>query len=422
MKLLAVSEYNVRVGSGYTTIAHGLLSELERRGHEVLFIAFDYDGAEHPLKATVVPTDQKVFPGQVVRIRAGFRPDALVVMHDLSIHYGLRFLQGGETPYIGIFPIEADPLVHPSEWTNAVDTMHAALCESRFGTKLLNDVGIEARYFPVGVDEFWRPPSRKEREEARRQRNLEDAFVVLTVCDNHERKNLPAHYAAIALLAGKQVQWPPELGHFLKLDRFRGLIPPIRSMNVPNVYYIVNTKRRPQKVGYDNYALTERFGISDRCMVLEHSPSEGLGREELRALYWCADAYLQLSKAEGLGLPVMEAQACGVPVVGTDCTGIKENLEDGRGFLVPPEWVHIGPYQNQHRRWADPMKAAEHLSLIARNTPGKTIFRASKYAREMTWARSADVFEEALHDVTSGAKAQGQNAPEGTEQPAAAVR
>src|SRR3990172_1857362 len=132
-----------------------------------------------------------------------FRPGRVVVIFALTAHHAYRFMQNTGIPYIGIFPIEADPLVHPSDWTITIDTMDAALCESEFGTTLLRDAGIKARHFPVGIDsEFWRPPTAEERQAARLAWNLPDRFVVFTVGDNHERKNLPVHYAAVSLLAG----------------------------------------------------------------------------------------------------------------------------------------------------------------------------------------------------------------------------
>jgi glycosyltransferase involved in cell wall biosynthesis len=50
------------------------------------------------------------------------------------------------------------------------------------------------------------------------------------------------------------------------------------------------------------------------------------------------DVFVSPSRREGASTAVIEAQACGLPVVAADVGAIRELVEDGRtGFLVPPE-------------------------------------------------------------------------------------
>lgn len=58
--------------------------------------------------------------------------------------------------------------------------------------------------------------------------------------------------------------------------------------------------------------------------------------EQIRVHLQRADAFLLSSLSEGISNAALEAMACGVPVVSTDCGGMKEAIRDGiDGFVVP---------------------------------------------------------------------------------------
>ena len=55
----------------------------------------------------------------------------------------------------------------------------------------------------------------------------------------------------------------------------------------------------------------------------------------MREFYQSLDAFLFCSLSEGFGLPPLEAMACGVAVVSTDCGGVREFMDGQNGVLVP---------------------------------------------------------------------------------------
>ena len=56
----------------------------------------------------------------------------------------------------------------------------------------------------------------------------------------------------------------------------------------------------------------------------------------MRERLWASDVLLQASLSEGLPNTVLEAMACGLPVVVTDCGGLREAVDDGVEGLVCP--------------------------------------------------------------------------------------
>jgi glycosyltransferase involved in cell wall biosynthesis len=76
--------------------------------------------------------------------------------------------------------------------------------------------------------------------------------------------------------------------------------------------------------------LAVRLGVAPRVHLLGH-----VGDDDLPALYRGASCLLLPSRYEGFGLPVLEAMACGTPVVAARATSIPEVAGDA-AVLVPP--------------------------------------------------------------------------------------
>ena len=93
--------------------------------------------------------------------------------------------------------------------------------------------------------------------------------------------------------------------------------------------------------------------------------------------YRAADAVLVCSFSESFGLSALEAQACGIPVVGTDVGGLSHVVQDGRsGFLTVDRDASI---------------FAGHIkNLLADEDMARSFSRAAlESARRFTWERTA---------------------------------
>ncbi len=110
---------------------------------------------------------------------------------------------------------------------------------------------------------------------------------------------------------------------------------------------------RTEKQNRLDMELAEELGIRDKVQYVDGV----LSREFMPYIYNACDIYAGPSRQEGFGMPHVEAQACGIPVLSVDAMGIKETVVHGKtGFLSRvAKWVEIsegevGPDQGYAER------------------------------------------------------------------------
>lgn len=117
--------------------------------------------------------------------------------------------------------------------------------------------------------------------------------------------------------------------------------------------------------------LTLKLKISDHVEFLGYIP-----HDELPGYYATSDIFVLPSRNEGMSNTVLEAMACGLPIIATDTGGTKELIRDN-GQVIP-----VGR--------PDAIASAIHRYLIDRNlryTHGKN---SRLLAESMDWKRIAD--------------------------------
>jgi glycosyltransferase involved in cell wall biosynthesis len=92
----------------------------------------------------------------------------------------------------------------------------------------------------------------------------------------------------------------------------------------------VHTDPLPQADGLDLQALAAACGIKDRVIFPDrYSYYLVYPTVYLAMVYNAADVHLAASMTEGFGIPIIEAQACGTPVVVTDFASMPELVRRG---------------------------------------------------------------------------------------------
>jgi glycosyltransferase involved in cell wall biosynthesis len=189
---------------------------------------------------------------------------------------------------------------------------------SRFGFDRFTEAGFDPVYVPHGIDmDVFSPPA--DRDELRRGMGIGDEFVVGINGANNDaiRKALPEQMLAFAKLA----------------------------KNHPDALLALHTGVH-QDGGQDLEILAEKLGITDRVRCVDqYRYSSGLVQPaELAAWYGMLDVLSCCSFGEGFGLPIIEAQACGTPVITTDASSMPELNPLGTSVGGEPFWngVHKG--------------------------------------------------------------------------------
>jgi glycosyltransferase involved in cell wall biosynthesis len=138
------------------------------------------------------------------------------------------------------------------------------------------------------------------------------------------------------------------------------------------------------RVGWKSELLRRRIGDAVRAenvRLLTDVPDE-----DLPGLYAGAELFVSPSSYEGFGLTVLEAMACGVPVVAGDSSSVPEVVGDA-AVLVPPRDVRaVG------RAMAELLSSPDRCAALAQR--GRR--RASRFTWERTAGGTAAVYREVL--------------------------
>lgn len=228
------------------------------------------------------------------------------------------------------FPAPPDVL----KFFHRTDAIPVAM--SRFGENLLAEAGLEPAYVPLAVDtNVYRPTFAIEHHgdqvSSRRLFGLPDqAFVVGMVAMNkgwsRDRKGFNEALRAF--------------GAFWKRHQ--------------DAILFMHSEKYGGADGMDLTELAQHAGIPEHAIVWtdQYAYRLGLPGHMMAAAYTAMDVLLSPSHGEGFGVPLIEAQACGTPVIATHFSAQIE--------LADPEYGAAGWTVDGQPEW-DP---AQHASYV----------------------------------------------------------
>jgi len=259
-----------------------------------------------------------------------WKPDILITLFDIWI--GSSGLYKGQRdwftkihPYwCPYFPVDHDPIPIPT--LEQARLAYHCISMSMFGRNQLRRQGVESTYIPHGVDtKTFKPMNKQENKQWLYERVStpitgkegkpwdDNIFLIGKNAANKDtkRKNYDRDLKAISLFLQQNPDAKKDTRIYFHTDPDFPNAFPLRDMT--------------QMTGLGEYIrVTHPFQMY--C---------GMSEGNMAKMYNAFDVYLGTARNEGFGIPLIEAQACGVPTISTAFTSMTE-LVGETGWLVTP--------------------------------------------------------------------------------------
>lgn len=395
-KILVITDMDSN-GSGYRNICIPLFTELSKLDYDTKVVGLMYRGEEHYHPFSIIPAGNvQEMVGIGKNLIQMWWPDVVIVAMDIPLQINIygqlapllqrtppEVQSGFKEPrkYVAITPLENGPLT--VSWAIPLMNMDKVFFISELGKREAEKVGMRnAEHLIIGVDTvIYHPATPEEKSKLREGLGIpQDAFVILTVADNQERKNLSASLEAIAILKNN-------------MDASGILEHPAPASYRPIRYILVTREQNPY--GWRLKDMIQEFGIRDEVILFER----GMPVVDLWGLYSVSDVYVQPSKAEGLGMPVLDAMACKIPVVATDTGAMTELLENNRGILCPSALTFRDVWGNSKRDMIDIFQLSDRLYNISTKAVYPDIETAWEYVKARTWDVPAGQLDKTIKEL-----------------------
>ncbi|MDD3039566.1 glycosyltransferase family 4 protein [Bacteroides sp.] len=291
------------VTTGFSKAIFPICGELAKN-NSVKHVCHDYQGLDFPFSNYTICRGNKDFDRTAYELKLhveGEKPDAVLALNEPWGIAAYRDINFGDTQLVYYIPIDGYPCDKNALALQELVDLYVPI--TKFGKSVLETAGIfTAEPIPHSFDpRFYYRMKQTQRNEVRAKYDLDDKFIVGYVGRLQERKNLMSLLFAFAKFAADK----------------------------EDAYLFLNMELDMSFADFDPVRLARHLGIDNRIMI----QSKKVNEIQMGELYNCFDLYLNTACSEGFDIPVLEAEACGVPAVVSNYSGHAE-LVSGHGGLI----------------------------------------------------------------------------------------
>lgn len=308
--------------TGYGTQTAQVTTRLKAQGHEVaVFSNYGLEGTNTDWNGIkIYQRGAELYSNDVVPAHmfdwASGNPDApniLFTLYDVWVFKGKRWADWNVASWVPIDHVPAPPAV--GAWCRQDFVTPIAM--SQYGQAMLQNVGIDALYIPHAIEDVFKPTNNLDGVNGRKFVGLpDDAFVVGMNAANKgvmpNRKAFGENLLAFSIFA----------------------------KNHKDAVLYLHTDITGSLGGINLAQLIKSCGISDEQLVFvdPYLYKTGIDQKRLASIYTAMDVLLATSYGEGFGIPTIEAQACGTPVIVSEFAASTELCGDGWLVEGQPLW------------------------------------------------------------------------------------
>jgi glycosyltransferase involved in cell wall biosynthesis len=306
--------------TGYGTLTRLFAPRLRDLGYSMTIGAF-YGAEGAPLSADgipVLPASHNPYGNDVLAADAHqleadiviTNMDAWVLLPDVTSQF----------KWVPWFPVDHEPV--PPPLLDALKTAYEPIVYSQFGQQQMNAAGVPVSYIPGAVDTTIYKPADDRMAAREAMKFPADAFMVGIVAANKGATSRKAFDQQIRAFAAFHKRHSDAV-LYLHTDMLGSI-----GINIGRILELSGLPKTAFRV------------------VPSWQYARGLLTWEWMAtMYSGLDVLMNATMAEGFGIPIVEAQACGTPVIVTDISSMPELVRAGWTVGYVDKFFYMDAYQ-----------------------------------------------------------------------------